>query len=84
MTGTIQRESIITLPSDCELVMTRSFNTTAPILFDVWTWKDSYQPPSEYWIFGCQGDSGCMAAVIFRIPEGKSNANNGEPEKEER
>jgi hypothetical protein len=47
-----------------------------PILFDVWTWKDNYQPQSEYWIFGCQGDSGTMAAVVFRIPEGKSNANN--------
>lgn len=37
MIGTKHSESMITLPSDRELVMTRAFKAPAHILFDMWT-----------------------------------------------
>ncbi len=37
MIDSIQRESILTLPSDRELVLTRMFNAPARTVFDMWT-----------------------------------------------
>ena len=37
MVDSLQREMTLTLPSDRELVMQRSFNAPARILFEVWT-----------------------------------------------
>jgi uncharacterized protein YndB with AHSA1/START domain len=37
MVDSLQREMTLTLPSDRELVMKRSFNAPARILFEVWT-----------------------------------------------
>jgi uncharacterized protein YndB with AHSA1/START domain len=37
MTGSATRESIITLPSDLEIAMTRVFRAPARTVFDVWT-----------------------------------------------
>ena len=65
MTAGMQRELTLTLPSDLEIQMTRAFNTSAQVLFDMWT-----KPEHVRQWYGVRGTTVTVCEIDLRVGGG--------------